>query len=161
MVEIEPGADGSSPSYLTALGNLLLFRAYETSSGSALRRTDGTGGGTFRLDIRPGADPYQALGGWAVVTTVDDGRGREFSLVNAADGTIVPLPEIQPGPAGTALFGNPTVAGNRLWASAYRADTGYELFTLDLTPFLTDPANTIFSNGFESGNTGAWSASVQ
>jgi hypothetical protein len=38
---------------------------------------------------------------------------------------------------------------------------GYELFTLDLTPFITAPSAALFSDGFESGDTSGWSAGVQ
>jgi ELWxxDGT repeat protein len=132
---------------------------FDTSVG--LHLTDGTSAGTTLIPGTGNARPILAFDDWALITDFDDARGMEFSLVSSVDGSIVPLPEIQPGPPSTDTFGNVRVFDRRLWVTAFRADVGYELFTLDLTPFITAPSAALFSDGFESGDTSGWSAGVQ
>jgi ELWxxDGT repeat protein len=147
----------SGPSYVRNWVAGETWAVLDTDDGLVL--TDGTAAGSMLLPDTVGAGVHQALDGWALVSTIEEGRGLELALVNAADGSIVPLPEIQPGPAGTSIFYT-VVADQRLWVTAFRADVGNELFTLDLTPFITAPSAALFSDGFESGDVTSWLGSV-
>jgi len=62
-LSIRPGAKGSSPADLTALGARVFFSAHDGASGRELWTSDGTPGGTMRVkDIRPGAKGSNPLG---------------------------------------------------------------------------------------------------
>jgi ELWxxDGT repeat protein len=61
--DIRPGAAGSSPYALTAVGRTLFFRATDDTAGTELWKSDGTDFGTELVhDVRPGRDssrPYE------------------------------------------------------------------------------------------------------
>ncbi|MEM8995017.1 MAG: hypothetical protein AAGF23_09535, partial [Acidobacteriota bacterium] len=121
-------------------------------------RSDGTTGGTVLISGSFDFSLHRVLDTWALVSGLQVGRGVEFALVDLIRGDLVPLPEIQAGPLGT-IVGALVVEDDVLWTSAYRMDVGQELFRLDLAPFLTAPP--LFADGFESGDTSAWSSIVQ
>lgn len=53
--DIKPGAEGSNPSYLTAIGNMVFFVAETAEAGAEIWVTDGTEAGTKMVkDIYPG-----------------------------------------------------------------------------------------------------------
>ncbi|MEO1086827.1 MAG: hypothetical protein AAFY88_21545, partial [Acidobacteriota bacterium] len=145
-------AGAGRPSEETAGELWLAFRV-----DSTLWRTDGTAAGTASIDA--GFEPtlHHIIDSWALVSGIQVGRGHEFALIDLAQGQVVELPEIQDGPLGTVV-GPSAIDGDVLWTSAYRIDVGQELFRLDLAPFLTDPP--LFADGFESGDTSAWSATI-
>ncbi|MBK6933198.1 MAG: hypothetical protein IPH12_20930 [Saprospirales bacterium] len=49
VLDINPGAPGSSPFHLKAVNNQLLFQAYEPAQGRPIWISDGTAGGTHVL----------------------------------------------------------------------------------------------------------------
>ncbi|MCB1009821.1 MAG: hypothetical protein KDB94_13130 [Acidobacteria bacterium] len=57
VADIAPGADSSSPNGLYPVGSYVVFSACRASDGCELWRSDGTSGGTVRLDdIHPAGD---------------------------------------------------------------------------------------------------------
>ena len=55
--DIEPGATGSGPKYLTDVGGTLFFTAEDEGGGKELWKSDGTAAGTVQVkDINPGPD---------------------------------------------------------------------------------------------------------
>ena len=54
--DINSGSGSSSPSYFTAVGNTLYFRADDGTNGNELGKSDGTASGTVMVkDIRSGS----------------------------------------------------------------------------------------------------------
>ena len=136
------------PAWPNASNRWLAFRAND-----GLWRTDGTSVGTALVGDTPGQTLLKVFDRWALLSGLQIGRGLELSLVDLTWGGQVLLPEVQPGPVGTQV-GPLVVEDDMLWMSAFRMDVGQELFRLDLSPFLTEP---VFVDGFESGDTSAWS----
>jgi ELWxxDGT repeat protein len=118
--------------------------------------SDGTVAGTYMAADTVGFTVHHALGDYCVVSGPMSGRGVEFALLEPLTGTLIPLGEVEPGPASTSVF-KTAMVGPTLWASAFRSDTGLELFQLDLSPWLSPP---LFGDGFELGDTSAWSSVV-
>jgi len=91
VTDIRPGAAGSYPQSLTAVGDILLFAATDGATGLEAWRSDGTAAGTRRLtDIAPGPDasspgPFSVVGD-SVLTGADDGlHGRELWAIHLED----------------------------------------------------------------------------
>ncbi|MEM6793067.1 MAG: hypothetical protein AAF725_03750, partial [Acidobacteriota bacterium] len=55
------------------------------------------------------------------------------------------------------IIGSLVVEDDLLWTSAFRMDTGHELFRLDLSSYVAQP---LFADGFESGDVSAWSSTL-
>jgi ELWxxDGT repeat protein/cysteine-rich repeat protein len=136
--DIRPGAAGSSPYALTAVGRTLFFRATDDAAGTELWKSDGTELGTELVrDVRPGRDsshPYELTNVQGTLFfQADDGtHGPELW---ASDGTA----------AGTRLVHDTNAGGWGAWPEAltavgdrlfFRADDGThgaELWTSDGT----------------------------
>jgi ELWxxDGT repeat protein len=75
MVEdIDPGAQFSSPSDLTALGGIVYFAAVDGSHGHELWRSDGTAAGTKMVrDIKPGGQSVRGRSSFPFWLTAVDG----------------------------------------------------------------------------------------
>jgi ELWxxDGT repeat protein len=103
--DIHPNGS-SNPSDLTAVGDLLFFRATDGATGNEIWRSDGTENGTFLvLDIEPGSansEPRSltAVGGTLVFTANDSTRGRELWQ---SDGTAAGTDRIRDLSAGKGL----------------------------------------------------------
>jgi ELWxxDGT repeat protein len=145
------------PEYSGGVVSRDAWLAFATSEGVWL--SDGSSGGTRVIPNTIGFEVHQALDGWAVVSGLQDGRGVEFALLDPGTGSLVELPEIEAGVAGTSVH-RVLVSGDRLWTSAFRSDTGYELFVLDLSEWLMPSSQSLFADGFESGGTSVWSQSI-
>ena len=86
--DIQPGAGGSVPVFLTPVAGTLIFQAFTADRGSELWESDGTRGGTTLVrNIRPGAassDPAQLLDvGGTVFFSADDGAAHHNELWKA------------------------------------------------------------------------------
>ena len=125
-------------------------------SQSGVWFSDGTVSGTTL--VAPGVQHVQAArthgDDLVFAATLTAGEGREFFRAQGASGTFEALPDLEPGLAGTAIT-DALVVGDTLYLSAFRKDVGTELFELDLSQ---SPTGNIFGDGFESGDTGAWTA---
>lgn len=138
LVDLEPGANSSWPSYLTGWNGIALFGA--TSGGSSrLWRTDGTVAGTFALDPAVGPRSPQnlaAAGGRVYFTARANGGPNIGWELWATDGTL----------SGTAVVfdiwpGSPTSGAAQFaydgtqWTyfTAHDGATGYELWRSDGT----------------------------
>ena len=104
---------GSSPKYLTAVGNLVYFRAQNASTGYELWRSDGSSETTVLVrDINPGSDGSSLLNLTNVNGTLffradDNANGRELWKVDGA-GAAQQVKDINPGrpSADPSLFTN-------------------------------------------------------
>jgi ELWxxDGT repeat protein len=154
VTDIDPLAGDSYPAYLTAVGDRLYFRADDDVTGYELWWTDGSQVVQV-ADLWPGtssAYPSDLVAaGDRLVFAADDGTsGRELWIT---DGALVQrLPEAWPGAAAstpTAVAVDP--AATRILYSAFGPTTWREPYRIDLR---------LFADGFESGNSTAWSATV-
>jgi ELWxxDGT repeat protein len=114
------------PAELTALGDLLLFRARDPEHGTELWRSDGTPGGTARLvDLQPGTassvpDDLVRLGDRVLFKAGSPGTGRELWRTDGtAEGTRL-VRDIRPGGRSSALSHLRVLNG----AAWFRADDG-------------------------------------
>lgn len=154
VADLDPGTDSSYPSRLTAIGGFLYFEANAPDTGSELYRTTGLGA-ELVADVNPGANSSSpgelvALGD-CVVFSADDGvSGRELWITR--DDGASRLPEAWVGPGGSNpedLSAAPD--GSRVVFSAVTLATWREPFAVDIQ---------LFADGFETGNTSVWSATV-
>ena len=82
--DINSGSSGSSPQYLTAVGNTLYFKATDGTNGSELWKSDGTASGTVMVkDIRNGSsssspDDLTAVGSNLYFKAIDGTNGCEL-----------------------------------------------------------------------------------
>ena len=131
----------SSPSVLTAMGNILYFVANDGIHGSELWRSDGTGPGTQRVtDIGPGpadSEIYQltVFNGRLYFTANEDGDGTCGDLWTSDGTTDGTHKVLEPG---TNLVVCPRPNGlteynGALYFSGFRLGTGYELWRTDGT----------------------------
>lgn len=155
VADIDPGDDSSYPGSMTAAGDFLYFEASAPDSGYELYRTTGTGA-ELVADLRPGEDsssPGQLKAvGDRVVFVADDGvSGKELWITREAGG-VSRLPEAWIGSGGSDPD-HLSVApdGSRVVFSGVTLATAREPFVVDIE---------LFADGFESGNTAAWSATV-
>jgi len=147
--------DGVSSQQLPmALGDRLLFTAYDPDTGNELFVSDGTVAGTGLVaDIRPG-DLGSLRNLWGTVLDAhalflaDDGvSGAElWSSDGTAAGTML-LRDINPGPDGTSGWTVPVVSGCRAYFLASSPATGEELWTTDGTA-----AGTTLAAGWRPGD---------
>jgi ELWxxDGT repeat protein len=143
-------------------GNVLYFHGNTPEAGVELWRTDGTVAGTFMLrDIEPG--PGSGIVGNFSMTAIPGG-GVVFAGTTSAGGTevwksdgttagTVPCPEIAPGP-DSSYPGPFTVAGGRVYFSAWDPPHGTELWALDLAKGAVAVDDTVVQEG-DSGTTTA------
>lgn len=117
VMDIEPGATGSTPTQMTTVGDLVYFVANTTASGSELWVTDGTEAGTHIVsDIGPGN-----TGSAAVIFEVLDINGAPEDLAlsaatiaeNSANGTVVGLLSANDPDGDTLTFSLTDDAGGR------------------------------------------------
>lgn len=125
VADINPGSQGSWPSYAVALGETVLFSAYDPVAGNELWRSDGTASGTTRVaDIAPGA----VHGAPVDLTRVGDrvyfnaNNGSNGHQLWVTDGTqsgtrrVADLPRAhQLTPVGSTLF---FISADRIWQTS-------------------------------------------
>jgi ELWxxDGT repeat protein len=111
MVKDINSTEGSDPTELTAVGNILYFSAFDDDHGRELWRSDGTADGTFMVaDIKPGggfSDPelMMGVGGILYFSAQDGSHGRELWRT---DGT----------PSGTRMVKNISTGSTDFWKFA-------------------------------------------
>ena len=146
--DIQPGAIGSQPWELTAVGSQLFFSADDGSHGRELWKSDGTTAGTVLVkDINPGAGSSLSLfvprgltaGSNRLFLFADDGvHGPEPWGSDGSDAGTILLADLNPGPPGSfvgqtfGLYRN-TFASGRWFFPAYAPATGAEMFVSDGT----------------------------
>ncbi|WP_182867705.1 ELWxxDGT repeat protein [Stieleria mannarensis] len=137
--DIFPGADSSSPSQMTAVGDRVFFTA-DSSDGVELWSSDGTTGSTVLVrDIAPGvtdSDPMDltALGESLFFTAEDGAVGREvWKSDGTTEGTRI-VKEIRPGgPHSHSLAQQLTAFGNHIYFGASDFFRGFDVWRTDGT----------------------------
>ena len=144
LVDIRPGATGSTPGKFFAMGNgKVLFQANDGVHGNEPWISDGTAAGTSMLaNLNPGgvfsnSDPaaFTAIGGGKVLFQATDGaaHGHELWITDGTAAGTSQVIDIRPG--GFGSYGGPIQPlGNGL--SVFSADDGVhgrELFVTDGT----------------------------
>ena len=134
VMDVRPGAIGSSLSEFVSLGNTLFFNADDGAHGESLWKTDGTATGTSLLkDLDPytggqyNLPPMVTVGSTLFFT---DGRGL-WKTDGTATGTVL-VKDMNPGTC-CALISNLVAVGSTLFFSARDATNGQELWKSDGT----------------------------
>jgi len=156
ILNINPLAANSNPAYFTPVENTLFFRANDGTNGRELWKTNGTfNNGSIVKDINGGSESNPSeltnLNGKLYFVALESANGFELW---ESDGTSLGtnrITNINPG-AGSANISGMTVLKNGLIFSADDGTHGQELWYYKPT--------RIFADGFESGNTNAWSGVV-
>lgn len=124
--DFQPGIPG------VVVGNLLYFSAGSTTTGVELWKSDGTEVGTVEVrDIEPGLNSslpqsLTALGTRVVFSAADINSRKLWISDGTSSGTML---------LGAAEVGTEIVSdGTRVYFSAFRGGTGFELWTSDGTP---------------------------
>lgn len=151
--DIAPGTASASPSQMTWVGNKLFFAANDGSTGQELWWTDGSTVARV-ADLRPGAFSSQPLelevAGSRLVFAANAGDGSELWITDGV--TLVRLPETWPGEGGSlpeSVTVQPGAA--KIAFSGLNLETWREPYLVDLL---------LFADGFETGNSARWSASL-
>ncbi len=152
--DIWPGSLSSRPQELRAFGDRLYFVADDGVHGLELWTSDGSEEGTRLLDLRPGHEPSapQALAvaaGRLFFAAADGTHGLEPWTIDAPGSAPRLLHDIVPG-AGSSSPRGFVLSGSSVYFNAGNPEAGFELWSFDL-------AGDLFSDGFESGDTSAWS----
>jgi len=153
--DINSGSSGGSPEYLTSIGNTLYFKAYDTTNGSELWKSDGTASGTVMVkDIRSGSDSslikyLTVVGNTLYFEAYDTTNGKElWKSDGTANGTVM-VKDIYSGSSYSSLS-DFTAVGNTLFFRATDGTNGYELWKSDGTANGTVMVKDI-NNGSVSG----------
>ncbi len=161
--DINPGAGGSSPSFLTAIGQTLYFGAWTPDIGNELWRSDGTAAGTALVkDLDPGVSNSTPcfltnLNGTLYFQAQTTANGRELWRSDGTTAGTSMAADLNPG----ALDSDPSnlvVVGNAVYFTATTPFYGYELYkanaigvTLvrDIDPGIDSsrPLNLVNANG--------------
>ncbi len=154
VTDIHPAGGDAYPSFLTSAGARLYFSAQDPTGGYELWSTDGSQVARV-ADLVPGlgsSGPTDLVAaGNRLVFVADDGvAGRELWITEGT--TVQRLPEAWPGVAASrpqAVSVDP--AATRIYFSAFGPTTWREPYRIDLR---------LFADGFESGNSAAWSSTA-
>lgn len=136
VADVRPGAAGSSPKVMTALGGLLVFQA-DTGSGATLWRSDGTPETTFPLmelgdQGEPYTTPMAALDGYVLFMAGDAAHGFELWRTDGTIGGTEIVKDLVPG-AGSSIPSQLTRVGSRVYFTANDGVIGRELWVTDGT----------------------------
>ncbi|HEY4565491.1 MAG TPA: ELWxxDGT repeat protein, partial [Thermoanaerobaculia bacterium] len=171
--DICPGPCSSSPIWLTALGNLVLFQAEDGAHGYELWRSDGTEAGTFLLrDVNPGfASAYggpwiDAVGGKVLFSGRDPVFGVELWSTDGTRAGTQLVAQVSPGiygeidpvaSSGTRLLfvADDGVHGQEPWISDGTAAGTYQIRDLNpgaasSAPF--NPRGRLYASALPDGN---------
>ncbi|MEB3318763.1 MAG: ELWxxDGT repeat protein, partial [Cyanobacteriota bacterium] len=138
LADIRPGASGSDPRELSAVGNLCYFSASDGTSGHELWKSDGTAAGTVRVaDIHPGGNSsnprsFTAVGNTLYFSASDGTSGDELWKSDGTAAGTVRVADIRPGSSGSSPRYLTTV-GDTLYFRASDGTSGYELWKSDGT----------------------------
>ncbi|MEB3320201.1 MAG: ELWxxDGT repeat protein [Cyanobium sp.] len=103
--DIRPGSNGSTPSWLTAVGSTLYFTADDGVNGFQLWRSDGTAGGTQLVassrQFSSGPTNLTALGSTLFFTASDGISGAELWKSNGTAAGTVLVTDIEAGSRGS------------------------------------------------------------
>jgi ELWxxDGT repeat protein len=155
--DIHPGAAGSDPQDLTALGNLLYFFASDGSSGEELRVSNGTTAGTRLVkDLVPGWEGSMPM---SLLTTADKlffvayipGKNRSLCV---SDGTAAGTRTLTHGMAFSLSDEWTAVVGNKLFFVFHDGITGTELWISDGTQSGTRQVADLYAGRDSSDPTG-------
>jgi ELWxxDGT repeat protein len=133
------GAEGSTPSYLTAVGTTLFFQAADAANGGELWKSDGTPSGTALVrDIHPGVEfsspAFLTTVGKMLYFAADDGvNGIELWKSDGTEGGTVMVRNINSALAASSAPENLTASGNILYFAADDGVNGRELWKSDGT----------------------------
>ncbi len=161
--DIFPGPGSSEPEDLVAFGNRLFFRACSPEAGCELWTSDGTTVGTTLFkDLLPGTRSgvpafLTVVDGNLWFRACDDAAGCEVWVSDGTAARTRRVADLHPGPlssnpGSSSLFGeNQFVPSNGRIFFPADDGSGEELWAVSLF---------LFEDGFESGNSTAWSATV-
>jgi ELWxxDGT repeat protein len=173
--DIRPGAEGSFPQELTAVGGRLFFQAYDDIHGNEIWTSDGTPAGTFLVkDIRPGQAsallgygfPFGLtdFGGELLFFAEDESGWRNLWRSDGTEaGTVqVTAPSDPPYfPTSTSLLDSFALAGGRLFY-LNRTSSRFTLLATDGTQAGTAPLKTLVTPERGSiGSTTSWNGPVE
>ncbi|TRV00189.1 MAG: hyalin [Microcystis wesenbergii Mw_QC_S_20081001_S30] len=153
--DILPGFYGSSPSYLTAVGNTLFFWANDGVNGYGLWKSDGTTAGTVLVADISFGDSFPgnltAVGNTLYFQAYDGVNGGElWKSDGTAAGTVL-VKDIRPG-LSTSYPVSLTAVGNTLFFAADDGVNGFELWKSDGTAAGTVLVKNINPGSGFSGN---------
>ena len=153
IADLRPGAVGSTPKAMTALGGLLIFQA-ELAAGSELWRSDGTPAGTFRLtNLADQGDPFTtplaAVGGYVLFMAADTVHGFELWRTDGSVAGTVMVADIAPGIASSSPS-QLTRLGGRVFFTANDGPSGEELWVTDGTAAGTRQVADVLPGGGQS-----------
>lgn len=155
--DLMPGPAPSDPTEITAVGGLAYFVASDPLHGRELWRTDGTPGGTTLVaDLLPGAESslpqeLRLADGRLYFSAWTPALGREAWTLDAG-GRPQLVADLAAGPGSSSPSGFSWARGHIFFVASDNL-TGFELWAL--------PTESLFADGFESGELSAWSAVVE
>lgn len=135
--DINPGAAGSGPVHLAAVGSVLYFNAGD-ANGRELWKSDGTQAGTVMVaDINPsgdsGPDKLAAFGSMLLFSADDGTHGIEPWVSDGTQAGTQRLADIQAG-AGDSVPAHFAAFQGFAYFQAFDATNGAELWRTDGTP---------------------------
>lgn len=155
VLDINPGATGSSPANLTVFGSSILFSANDGVNGTELWGSDGTAAGTqLLLDAFPGSsfnsgspNNITVAGSNAFFTATSGfsapGLGTELYITDGTPAGTALVLDIRPGTSGSNPS-NLTPVGSQLFFRADDGVVGNELWVSDGTASGTTLVEDIF-----------------
>lgn len=133
LKDINPGSGSSFISYMTQLGDKVIFQAIVPGADSGPWVTDGTAGGTFLLKKLVGQSGPMTVFKNQVYFSGDDGvHGSELWKTDGTSEGTVMVKDIFPGSYGSRP-GEFTVFNDALYFSGSHPDYGEELCVLHVT----------------------------
>jgi ELWxxDGT repeat protein len=153
--DINPGAAGSHPEYLTNVNGTLFFSATDGGHGWELWKSDGTSGTVMVKDIYPGptgSDPRKLtnVNGTLFFSALDSTGDYDLWKSDGTSAGTVLVNDIRPGRAGNFPYSLTNVSGT-LFFAANDGSHGYELWKSDGSSAGTVMVNDIFPGSDGSG----------